>query len=98
MEASTNNSTAPFLVKTYEMVDDPLTNSVVSWNYTGNSFVVWNPPEFAADLLPKKPKISNPEVGLLDLNSLLMKIPMKFWSTGSRRCGGGIKVDGGGEW
>ncbi|KAL7087104.1 hypothetical protein ACP275_13G045100 [Erythranthe tilingii] len=69
MEASTNNSTAPFLVKTYEMVDDPLTNSVVSWNYTGNSFVVWNPPEFSRDLLPKYFKHNNFSSFIRQLNT-----------------------------
>nr|GMD30124.1 heat stress transcription factor A-4B-like [Ipomoea batatas]GME18231.1 heat stress transcription factor A-4B-like [Ipomoea batatas] len=47
-------SPAPFLAKTYELVDDCATNSVVSWSRGGRSFVVWNPPEFARDLLPKK--------------------------------------------
>ncbi|KAK2982611.1 hypothetical protein RJ640_024671 [Escallonia rubra] len=54
-----SNSPPPFLVKTYEMVDDPSTDSVVSWNHTGHSFVVWNPPEFATDFLPKYFKHNN---------------------------------------
>ncbi|CBI33849.3 unnamed protein product, partial [Vitis vinifera] len=41
------------------MVDDPATNSIVSWSPTNNSFVVWNPPEFARDLLPKYFKHNN---------------------------------------
>ncbi|GMH29801.1 hypothetical protein Nepgr_031644 [Nepenthes gracilis] len=49
----------PFLSKTYDMVDDPSTDSVVSWSPTNNSFVVWNPPEFARDLLPKYFKHNN---------------------------------------
>lgn len=54
MDGSQGVSTAPapFLVKTYELVDDPLTNSFVSWTPNGCSFVVWNPTEFAKDLLP----------------------------------------------
>ncbi|PIN04672.1 Heat shock transcription factor [Handroanthus impetiginosus] len=54
-----SNSPAPFLLKTYEMVDDPLTNSIVSWSHTGRSFVVWNPPDFSRDLLPKYFKHNN---------------------------------------
>lgn len=50
---------APFLTKTYEMVDDPSTNSIVSWSQMNNSFVVWNTPEFARDLLPKYFKHNN---------------------------------------
>ena len=49
----------PFLSKTYEMVDDPSTDSIVSWSPTNNSFVVWSPPEFAGDLLPKHFKHNN---------------------------------------
>uniref|UniRef100_A0A2N9IWV1 HSF-type DNA-binding domain-containing protein n=1 Tax=Fagus sylvatica TaxID=28930 RepID=A0A2N9IWV1_FAGSY len=36
---------APFLLKTYEMVDDSKTDEIVSWSSNKNSFVVWNPPE-----------------------------------------------------
>ncbi|KAJ6371596.1 hypothetical protein OIU77_001999 [Salix suchowensis] len=43
---------APFLMKTYEMVDDSSTDEIVSWSSNKNSFVVWNPPEFARLLLP----------------------------------------------
>ncbi|XP_073028838.1 heat stress transcription factor A-4b-like [Primulina eburnea] len=64
-----SNSPAPFLVKTYEMVDDPLTNSIVSWNHTGHSFVVWNPPEFARDLLPKYFKHNNFSSFIRQLNT-----------------------------
>lgn len=53
------NSVPPFLSKTYDMVDDPSTNSVVSWSSSDNSFVVWNVPEFQKDLLPKYFKHSN---------------------------------------
>ncbi|KAM0945676.1 putative transcription factor HSF-type-DNA-binding family [Dioscorea sansibarensis] len=49
----------PFLSKTYDMVDDPATDAVVSWGPGNNSFVVWNTPEFARDLLPKYFKHNN---------------------------------------
>ncbi|KAK9105646.1 hypothetical protein Scep_022490 [Stephania cephalantha] len=54
-----SNAPPPFLTKTYEMVDDPATNDIVSWSSTNNSFIVWNPPEFAKDLLPKYFKHNN---------------------------------------
>ncbi|KAF8018067.1 hypothetical protein BT93_H3083 [Corymbia citriodora subsp. variegata] len=54
-----SNAPAPFLVKTYEMVDDPQTNFLVSWSESGCSFVVWNPPEFSRELLPKYFKHNN---------------------------------------
>ncbi|XP_047339414.1 heat shock factor protein HSF8-like [Impatiens glandulifera] len=53
------NSPPPFLVKTYDMVDDPSTDKIVSWSATNNSFIVWDPPEFARDLLPKYFKHNN---------------------------------------
>lgn len=53
------NGPPPFLCKTYDMVDDPATDAVVSWSSTNNSFIVWNPPEFARDLLPKYFKHNN---------------------------------------
>ncbi|XP_019706716.1 heat stress transcription factor A-4b [Elaeis guineensis] len=56
---SGSNSPAPFLTKTYDMVDDPSTNSIVSWSASDTSFIVWNPLEFARDLLPKYFKHSN---------------------------------------
>lgn len=42
----------PFLLKTYMLVDDPDTDIVISWNERGTAFVVWQPAEFARDLLP----------------------------------------------
>ncbi|XP_022748274.1 heat stress transcription factor B-3-like, partial [Durio zibethinus] len=49
----------PFLLKTYMLVEDPTTDDVVSWNADGTGFVVWQPPEFARDLLPTLFKHSN---------------------------------------
>lgn len=53
------NAPPPFLSKTYDMVDDPATDAIVSWGPANNSFVVWNTPEFARDLLPKYFKHNN---------------------------------------
>ncbi|XP_022754078.1 heat stress transcription factor B-4-like [Durio zibethinus] len=50
---------APFLTKTYQLVDDPLTDHIVSWGEYDTSFVVWTPPEFARDLLPNYFKHNN---------------------------------------
>ena len=57
--ASISNLPPPFLSKTYDMVDDRGTDSVVSWSSGNNSFVVWNVPEFSRDLLPKYFKHNN---------------------------------------
>lgn len=49
----------PFLIKTYEMVDDPRTDRVVSWSRGGHSFVVWDPHAFSTNLLPRFFKHNN---------------------------------------
>ncbi|XP_052180140.1 heat stress transcription factor B-4-like [Diospyros lotus] len=50
---------APFLTKTYQLVDDPATDHIVSWGEDDSTFVVWRPPEFARDLLPNYFKHNN---------------------------------------
>ncbi|XP_027161277.1 heat stress transcription factor B-2b-like [Coffea eugenioides] len=49
----------PFLTKTYQLVDDRTIDDVISWNEDGSAFIVWNPTEFARDLLPKYFKHNN---------------------------------------
>lgn len=49
----------PFLSKTYDLVDDPAIDDVVSWNDSGASFVVWDPAEFARAVLPRHFKHNN---------------------------------------
>lgn len=53
------SSPPPFLLKTYMLVEDSATDQVVSWNSEGTGFVVWQPAEFARDLLPTLFKHSN---------------------------------------
>lgn len=50
---------APFLTKTYQLVDDPSSDDVISWNESGTTFVVWKTAEFAKDLLPNYFKHNN---------------------------------------
>ncbi|WVY93105.1 hypothetical protein V8G54_032193 [Vigna mungo] len=50
---------APFLTKTYQLVDDPLTDHIVSWGQDQTTFVVWRPPDFSRDLLPNYFKHNN---------------------------------------
>ncbi|KAG4995953.1 hypothetical protein AAZX31_10G029000 [Glycine max] len=49
----------PFLTKTFDVVDDPVTNHVVSWSRDGTSFVVWDPNTFSTSLLPRYFKHNN---------------------------------------
>ncbi|EOA28393.1 hypothetical protein CARUB_v10024599mg [Capsella rubella] len=41
------------LGKTYDMVDDPSTDSTISWSESGKSFIVWNPKELSRDVIPR---------------------------------------------
>lgn len=77
-ERSSSSSPAPFLLKTYELVDDAYTDPVVSWNHNGRSFVVWNPPEFARDLLPKYFKHNNFSSFIRQLNTYVSKSFIHF--------------------
>lgn len=59
MDVLHDGSSPPFLTKTYDMVDDPTTNAVVSWSAANNSFVVWDPHIFGTVLLPRYFKHNN---------------------------------------
>ncbi|CAH2076300.1 unnamed protein product [Thlaspi arvense] len=60
---------APFLSKTYQLVDDRSTDDVVSWNEDGTAFVVWKTAEFAKDLLPQYFKHNNFSSFIRQLNT-----------------------------
>jgi hypothetical protein len=71
---------APFLFKTYELVEDPGTNPILSWGPSGRSFVVYKPTEFARDLLPKYFKHSNFSSFVRQLNTYgFRKVDTESW-------------------
>ena len=59
MEGLHETGPPPFLTKTYDIVDDPSTNHIVSWSKGNNSFVVWDPQAFSISLLPRFFKHNN---------------------------------------
>ncbi|CAL5413895.1 unnamed protein product [Camellia sinensis] len=69
MDVASGGGPAPFLLKTYDMVDDSTTDEIVSWSSNNNSFVVWNPPEFARLLLPTYFKHNNFSSFIRQLNT-----------------------------
>ncbi|KAJ8565079.1 hypothetical protein K7X08_001539 [Anisodus acutangulus] len=74
------SSPSPFLLKTYTLVEDPATDDVVSWNSDGSAFVVWQPAEFARDLLPTLFKHSNFSSFVRQLNTYgFRKIATSRW-------------------
>ncbi|KAE8707861.1 Kinase family protein isoform 1 [Hibiscus syriacus] len=71
---------SPFLSKTFDVVDDPSTDSLVSWSSDNNSFVVWKVPELERDLLPKYFKHNNFSSFIRQLNTYgFRKVDANRW-------------------
>ncbi|KAK3003326.1 hypothetical protein RJ639_020155 [Escallonia herrerae] len=70
----------PFLSKTFDFVDDSGLDPVVSWGSTGESFVVWDPVEFARLVLPRNFKHNNFSSFVRQLNTYgFRKIDADRW-------------------
>jgi hypothetical protein len=59
LECLQTNPIPPFLSKTFELVDDPVLDPIISWGSNGESFVVWDPVEFSRIVLPRNFKHNN---------------------------------------
>lgn len=77
------NPVPPFLSKTFDLVDDPTLDPIISWGSTGFSFVVWDPLEFARIVLPRHFKHNNFSSFVRQLNTYVSIISIKeitvFW-------------------
>ncbi|KAM1359977.1 hypothetical protein ACFX11_046928 [Malus domestica] len=79
-QGGSGGAPAPFLTKTYDLVDDPSSNHMVSWSETGSSFVVWDPTEFAKEMLPMYFKHNNFSSFVRQLNTYgFRKIDPEQW-------------------
>lgn len=80
LECGRKCSPSPFLLKTYMLVEDPITDGVISWNDEGTAFVVWQPAEFARDILPTLFKHSNFSSFVRQLNTYgFRKVATSRW-------------------
>ncbi|XP_030522143.1 heat stress transcription factor A-3 isoform X2 [Rhodamnia argentea] len=70
----------PFLSKTFDLVDDRSLDSIISWGSSGQSFVVWDPVEFARIILPRNFKHNNFSSFVRQLNTYgFRKIDTDRW-------------------
>lgn len=59
LEALYETPIPPFLSKTFDLVDDPSLDAIISWGARGDSFVVWDPVQFSRVILPRNFKHNN---------------------------------------
>ncbi|KAK9123971.1 hypothetical protein Sjap_013573 [Stephania japonica] len=87
LEALHGAPVPPFLSKTYDLVVDPALDPVISWGASGDSFVVWDPAEFARVVLPRNFKHNNFSSFVRQLNTyvFLLEILSSFTCSGFRK-------------
>ncbi|XAR58578.1 hypothetical protein NMG60_11014042 [Bertholletia excelsa] len=83
----------PFLTKTFDMVDDPICDRIVSWSRGGHSFVVWDPHALSTNLLPRFFKHNNFSSFVRQLNTYKFSIHQPLVECGIEYLQGFRKID-----
>lgn len=76
LECLQANPVPPFLSKTFDLVNDPNLDHIISWGPSGESFVVWDPVEFARFILPRNFKHNNFSSFVRQLNTYVGTLPV----------------------
>ncbi|XP_073155079.1 uncharacterized protein [Henckelia pumila] len=80
LESLQGISVPPFLSKTFELVDDPSLDAIISWGAKGDSFVVWDHVDFSRLILPRNFKHNNFSSFVRQLNTYgFRKIDTEKW-------------------
>lgn len=58
-----------FLIKTFNIVNDPNTNSIISWGEMGDSFIIKDHIKFTAEILPNYFRHNNLSSFVYQLNN-----------------------------